>query len=278
MTKLTPRDIVRLKGQRKVVGCAVADFFAAKAAETVGLDFVGTGVSLYSLHHKGTMISTAVTLEQELSLIGAVAAGAPNTFLTCPIPYGHAITEEETLRTCVALVQGGADAIKIQGAGPRIEKIRRAISEGLCVVGHVGLTPEFATTTTGFRGVGKTAQEAVRIYEDALKLQDAGVTWVELECVPYRVAAEITSRLQVPTIGIGSGAGCDGQVLALDDMLGTHDLHYPRHNKKYRNYCEDTIAVLGQFKEEVGTGAFPETKNSFTIPDDEFELFVERLE
>lgn len=278
MSKLTSRDIRELKGQRKIVATTATDYFTAKAVETAGVDLVGTGVSLLAMHTRGTMDAYDVTLEQELTIIGAVRNGAPNTFLSCPIPYGYAVTDEDTLRTTAALVRGGADGVKIQGAGPRIDRIRRVTSEGLLVVGHVGLTPEFASALGGFRSVGKTAQEAIRVYEDGLRLQDAGVVWLELECVPFKVAEEITKRLEIITIGIGSGAGCDGQVLALDDMLGTHDLHYPRHNKKYRNHYEDTIAVLRQFKEEVNTGVFPEPKNSFRIKDEEFEVFMERLD
>lgn len=277
MPKLTARDIARLRGKRKIVMSTATDYFTAKAVEAVGLDCVGTGTSLFALHSKGTMIATEITLEQELSMIRAVRNGAPNTFLTCPLPYGHTISDEEVLRTAVALVKAGADAIKIPGAGPRVEKIRKVVSEGIPCVGHVGLVPEFVSTLGGFRSVGKTAQEAIQVYENALSLQDAGVTWVELECVPHRVAAEITKRLEVPTIGIGSGAVCDGQVLALDDMLGTHDLHYPKHTKRYRNFYEDTIAVLQQFKEDVNSGVFPQIENSFSIRDEEFELFQQRL-
>ena len=277
MPKPTARDIKRLKGQRKIVATTATDYFTAKAVEIAGVDIVGTGVSLFALHATGTMDAAEVTLEQELIMIRAVRNGAPNTFLTCPIPYGYAVTDDDTLRTTAALIRGGADAVKIQGGGVRIERIRKVTRENMPVAGHVGLTPEFASNLGGFRSVGRTAEEAAQVCEDALRLQDAGVTWVELECVPYRVAAEITRRLELPTIGIGSGAGCDGQVLALDDMLGTHDLHYPRHNKRYRSFYEDTVAVLQQYREEVSTGAFPETTNSFGISDEEYEAFLRKV-
>jgi 3-methyl-2-oxobutanoate hydroxymethyltransferase len=167
MSKVTARDIKGLKGQRKIVASTATDYFTARAVEAAGLDIVGTGVSLFALHSRGTTDALGVTLEQELTLVSAVRNGAPNLFLTCPIPYAYAVTDEETLRTVAALIRSGADAVKIQGAGPRIARIKRVTSEGLLVVGHVGLTPEFVSALGGFRSVGKTAQEATHIYEDA---------------------------------------------------------------------------------------------------------------
>ena len=148
----------------------------------------------------------------------------------------------------------------------------------MAVSAHLGLTPEFVSNLGGFRSVGKTVEEAVRVYEDALRLQDAGVMMVELECVPFRVAEEITKRLEAPAMGVGSGSGCDGQVLVLDDMLGAHDLRGMKHNKRYRNFYEDTISVLQQFKDEVNNGGFPQVSNSFKIADEQFDMFVEKID
>jgi 3-methyl-2-oxobutanoate hydroxymethyltransferase len=176
----------------------------------------------------------------------------------------------------VKLLENGADAVKLEGAGSKAERIRKMVGEGILCVGHIGLDTEKAKTG-GFRSVGKTAAEAYQVFEDALELQDCGVVWIELECVPFKVASEITKRIRVPTIGIGSGPDCDGQFLHCEDMLGMHNRYYPKHCKKYLTVYEESVRALKKFRDEVRAGQFPTDTNSFRIRDDEFEKFMNKI-
>ena len=145
-----------------------------------------------------------------------------------PIPYGYSkISHQKTLETAVKLIKSGADAVKIESVGSNLEKIKKINEEGIPCVGTIGLNIEISMRE-GFRCIGKKADEAIKAYQNALSLQSFGVIWIELECMPYRVASEITKRLKVPTIGVGSGPYCDGQFLHSEDILGMHNRYYPK--------------------------------------------------
>ncbi len=149
------------------------------------------------------------------------------------------------------------------------------IEQGIACVGTIGLNIEISTYE-GFRCVGKSSAEAVKAYKNALVLQGLGVVWIEIECMPYKVAKEITGRLKVPTIGIGSGSGCDGQFMHSEDMLGLHNNYYPKHCKKYLDFYWDSVKALTSFKKEVSESLFPGKDNSFEIGESEFEKFRKR--
>ncbi len=194
-------------------------------------------------------------------------------------PYGSSfISYEETLRTVTVLIKAGTNATMIQGTGIRIEKIKRITQEGIPCARHIRLTPWFVSTLGGFRSIGKKAEEAIKLYEDALKLQEAVVLYIEMECIPHKVASEITKRIEVPTIGIGSGPSCDGQVQVCIDLLGMHDSHYPKHSKKYLNIFEDKITAFKKFKQKVDNNIFPGKENSFEIDDKDFEIFMTKID
>jgi len=279
MAKLTAKELQNLKGKRKITMSGALDYFTAKALEISGIDIIATGAPDVETIIKGYEDGNKGTLEEALLAIEGVRRGAPNTFLMVSPPYGSTfISDEETLRTVTALIKAGADATMIQGTGIRIDKIKRITQEGIPCAGHIGLTPWYVSSLGGFRSIGKKSEEAVGLYEDALKLQEAGALYIELECIPYRVAAEITKRIKIPTIGIGSGPFCDGQVQVSIDLLGMHDSHYPKHSRKYLNIFEDKINAFKRFKEEVDNNIFPQPENSFEIEEKEFESFLEKID
>ena len=278
MGKLLPKDIQELKQKRKITRTTGLDFFTARAIEQAGIDIIGLDGPPMEIFFKGMANGDAAVMEEVLLSLAAVRRGAPQTFLMVPIPFGYAsISHEETVRTAVELIRQGADAVKIEGGGPTVEKVRRLTSEGIPCVGHVGLDT-LKAKREGFHSTGKKAGDAYGIYQDAIDLQEAGVLWIELECVTARVAAEITNRVSVPTIGIGSGGGCDGQFLHCEDLLGMHNGYYPKHCKKYAHMFEDSVRHMQQFKEDVEKGIFPDTMNTFKMQDIEFHDFLKLLE
>ncbi len=172
-----------------------------------------------------------------------------------------------------AAMVAGADAVKLEGAGPSVSRVRSIVEAGIPVMGHVGLTPQSATMLGGFKTQGKTAEKARHLVDGALELEEAGAFAVVLEAVPAPVAAEITRRLTVPTIGIGAGRECDGQVLVYHDLLGLTEGHLPRFVKRYANLSREIRDALEHYAEEVRSVTFPEDEHTYEMADDELERF-----
>ena len=173
--------------------------------------------------------------------------------------------------------EAGAEAVKIEGGGPTVDRARALVQAGIPVCGHIGLTPQTATALGGFKAQGRSAAKALQLVEDALALEAAGCFLLVLEAVPEAVAREISSALSIPTIGIGAGAGCDGQVLVWHDLLGIYDGHAPRFVKQYAQLSGTIVAALEQYAGEVRSGAFPEARHTYAMPDDELAAFHDGL-
>jgi 3-methyl-2-oxobutanoate hydroxymethyltransferase len=169
--------------------------------------------------------------------------------------------------------EGGADAVKLERGGTSVDRARAIVGAGIPVMGHVGLTPQTATVLGGFKAQGRTADRAQQLLDDALALQDAGCFAIVIEAVPAAVARATTQALGVPTIGIGAGADTDGQVLVWHDMLGFYEGHAPRFVKRYAELGEAIVEALGRYADEVRSGAFPEAKHTYAMPDEEREAF-----
>jgi 3-methyl-2-oxobutanoate hydroxymethyltransferase len=167
--------------------------------------------------------------------------------------------------------------VKLEGAGTMLPRVRAVTGAGIPVMGHIGLTPQTATMLGGFKAQGRTAAKAARLYEDALALQDAGCFSIVLEAVPSPVAAAITEALDIPTIGIGAGAGCDGQVLVWHDLLGLYEGHAPRFVKQYAELAPTITDAVRRYAAEVRDGAFPLDQHTYSIPDEELALFEEAV-
>jgi 3-methyl-2-oxobutanoate hydroxymethyltransferase len=196
------------------------------------------------------------------------------------MPFGSfQVSDEEAMHNAVRFVkEAGADAVKLEGGGPMLTRVHTLVGGGIPVMGHLGLTPQSATMLGGFKAQGRTAAKAVRLYEDALALEAAGCFAIVLEAVPAPVATRITEALSIPTIGIGAGAGTDGQVLVWHDLLGLYEGHAPRFVKQYADLAEAIKKAVGAYVDEVRERRFPEEQHTYSMPADELALFEEALE
>jgi 3-methyl-2-oxobutanoate hydroxymethyltransferase len=262
------------RGERIVMVTAY-DFPSGRLADAAGIDLilVGDSAAMTVLGHATTV---PATMEEMLMLTRAVTRGAERALVIADMPFGsYQVSDEDALRNAVSFVkEAGADAVKLEGAGPSLARVAALVGAGIPVMGHIGLTPQSATMLGGFRAQGKTAVKARSLVEEAVALEAAGCFSLVLEAVPAPVAARITETLAIPTIGIGSGADCDGQVLVLHDLLGLYDRHSPRFAKRYAELGAEIQDALERFAGEVRSGAFPAEEHTYAMPAEELEAFL----
>lgn len=256
------------RGER-IVAVTAYDFPSALLADSAGVDLilVGDSLGMVVLGHETTV---PVTLDDMLHHTRAVARAKPAALLVADMPFlAAAISPEEALRAAGRLLQeGGAAAVKIEGHGPRVaETIARLTEAGVPVMGHLGLVPQSVHQLGGWRVQGRTGAEAAALLEGARSLESAGAFALVLEGVPAEVGAGITSRLGIPTIGIGAGAGCDGQVQVWHDLLGLSNGWAPRHARKYAELGPAIVAALERYAHEVREGAFPGPEHAASAPE-----------
>jgi 3-methyl-2-oxobutanoate hydroxymethyltransferase len=220
------------------------------------------------------------TMEEMLVLTRAVTRGARRPLVVADMPFGSfQISDEEALGNAIRFVkEAGPDAVKLEGAGRTLSRVATIVEAGIPVMGHIGLTPQSATALGGFKAQGRTAEKARRLYDDALALQAAGCFSLVLEAVPAPVAERITGRLSIPTVGIGAGAGCDGQVLVWHDLLGLYDGQAPRFVKRYASLGDEIRAALETYVSDVREHRFPEEVHTYSMPEEELALFEAELE
>ncbi len=262
----------------KIVMVTAYDAPGARFAEDAGIDIilVGDTAAMVVLGHEGTTVP--VTMDEMLFLTRTVARAARRPIVIGDMPFGsYQVSDEDALENAIRFVkEAGADAVKLEGAGPSVSRARAMVEAGIPVMGHVGLTPQSATQLGGFKTQGKTAEQARELVEGALALEEVGCFSVVLEAVPSPVAAEITRRLTVPTIGIGAGPECDGQVLVYHDLLGLTEGHLPRFVKRYANLSREIRDALEHYAEDVRTGVFPEEQHTYAMADEERDRFETR--
>lgn len=280
MAKLTIKELRALKGKRKIAMCSAFDFFNARACELAGMDAVGTGGGFINYFVRGRINANDDTIEDALLALEGVRNGAPNTFIFMLPPFADEFNGiDQTLKMAATLYGAGADAIRIQGASDiKLKKMEAMTQEGVPVGGHLGLMPRFTTWIGGFKCQGKKAEDAADIFRQAKRVEEAGANWIELECVPHKVAAEITKRIGIPIIGIGAGPDCDGEVQVHLDTLGLQNFHIPRHSKVYTKFHEESVKHLTEYKNEVLNGTFPSPEYAFSIADKEFDKFLDLIE
>jgi 3-methyl-2-oxobutanoate hydroxymethyltransferase len=215
-------------------------------------------------------------MEELLMLTRAVTRGAARPIVVADMPFGsYQVSDEEAVRNAVRFVkEAAADAVKLEGAGPSLSRVLALVGAGIPVMGHIGLTPQSATMLGGFKAQGRTARQARRLVEDAVALEEAGCFALVLEAVPPPVAARVTELLSIPTIGIGSGAECDGQVLVLHDLLGLFETFSPRFAKRYADLGAEIRGALERFAADVRSGAFPAEEHTYAMPEAELEAFL----
>jgi 3-methyl-2-oxobutanoate hydroxymethyltransferase len=277
--KLPLPEVAEMKRRGdRIVMITAYDAPSARIADAAGVDLilVGDSAAMVVLGHDSTV---PATMDELLMLTRAVTRGAHRPLVIADLPFGsYHVSVEQALESAIRFVkEAQADAVKLEGAGPMLARVRALTDAGIPVMGHLGLTPQTATMLGGFKAQGRTATKAVQLYEDALALQAAGCFSIVLEAVPSPVAARITEALDIPTIGIGAGPDCDGQVLVWHDLLGLYEGHAPRFVKQYADLAPTIGAAVEQYATEVRDGTFPEEKHTYSMTEEELALFEESL-
>jgi len=255
--KLTVAELIALKGKRKIVLTTCFDEWTARAAEEAGVDMI---------------VSWGSSLEHSKFVVEAVRRGAPNTLIGSGINPDAYVSIEDALRVAGEIRAAGTDIIYCSGLVP--DKFAGLARQHYPCCGHVGYLPVNDTWYGGPRAVGKTWDEAKKVYDNVMALEAAGCIAVEMEVVPAKVAAEITKRTKMLVFSMGSGPDCDGQFIFSEDILGTHKGHYPRHSVTHAHLMDDAIKALGQYREDVVSGAYPQAKHCIKMKDEEFARFM----
>ena len=278
--KLPLPELVDMKRrQDKIVMVTAYDAPAARIADEAGVELilVGDTAAMVMLGHESTI---PVTLDEMIFLTRAVTSSARQPLVVGDLPFGtYEISDEQAVGSAIRLVkEGGVDVVKLEGAGRMLSRVRAIAESNIGIMGHIGLTPQSATKLGGFRAQGRNADAALKLYDDALALQDAGCFAIVLEAVPAAVAARITDALAIPTIGIGAGSDCDGQVLVWHDLLGLYEGPTPRFVKRYADLAGEIADAVDRYATDVRSGAFPEERHTYSIPDAELASFEAELD
>lgn len=277
--KITTLALRRKKQRGEPITMLTAyDYPTALAIDQAGIDIilVGDSLGMVVLGYPNTL---PVTMEDMLHHCRAVSRGARAPLLVGDMPFmSYQASPQDAVRNAGRFLQeAGIDAVKLEGGRERLEAIESIISAGIPVMGHIGLTPQSVNQLGGFRPQGKEAVAARRLLEDALILQEAGCFSLVLESLPTRLATTISQRLEIPTIGIGAGIGCDGQVLVTHDLLGLFDRFTPRFVKKYADLHGEMARAFAEYIEDVEAHLFPGEEHSIEMSEEEWQRFQEGL-
>ncbi len=251
------------------------DYPTALSMDAAGVDsiLVGDSLGMVVLGYANTI---PVTMEEMLHHCRAVSRGARSALLIGDMPFmSYQASIEEAVRNAGRfLKESGMDAVKLEGGRERADAVRAIVGAGIPVMGHLGLTPQSVNQLGGFRPQGKTASAAKKLLEDALLLEEAGCFSLVLESVPARLAEHISKKISIPTIGIGAGVGCDGQVLVTHDLLGLFERFTPKFVKKYADFHSEMSRSFAEYLEDVQTRQFPGVEHSVEMADGEWEEFI----
>jgi 3-methyl-2-oxobutanoate hydroxymethyltransferase len=278
--KVTIRTFQQKKQRSEPISVLTAyDYPTALIADQAGLEalLVGDSLGMVVLGYANTL---PVTMADMLHHAKAVARGAKTALLIGDMPFmSYQVSVSKAVRNAGRFLQeAGMDAVKLEGGRERLEAIQAIVSAGIPVMGHLGLTPQSVHQLGGFRPQGRSAAAAERLLADALGLQEAGCFSLVLESIPARLATFVSQRLAIPTIGIGAGAGCDGQVLVTHDLLGLFDRFTPAFVKRYADLHAQMLAAFNAYRQEVEVRAFPAAEHTVEMPDEAWEAFIEKVE
>ena len=278
----TKRTITEIRDSKrsgeKMVYTSVPDYTSAQWAEMAGVDVAVVGDSLAMIAH-GHSSTVPATMDMMVMHAQAVRRGAPNTFVLGCMPYQSYNTVDRALVNATRFMQeAGCDAVKPQGGKTQAHILAALVDAGIPTASHIGLTPHTVAMFGGFKVQGRNAESAMRILEDALAIQDAGCFMLEFEAVPARIARVISEQLEIPTIGIGAGAGTDGQILLSYDLLGVFTDFKPKFTKRYANLTEVAVSGLETYVAEVKAGTFPDDDHSYGVKDEVYEEFLSLVE
>eukprot|EP01117_Protostelium_nocturnum_P015129 TRINITY_DN5833_c0_g1_i1.p1 TRINITY_DN5833_c0_g1~~TRINITY_DN5833_c0_g1_i1.p1 ORF type:complete len:730 (+),score=268.81 TRINITY_DN5833_c0_g1_i1:211-2400(+) len=271
--KTTVKDLEKkAQGHIPITMVTAYDYSSAFNVNSAGIDMilVGDSLGMTMLGHRDT---TQVTMEDMIHHCKAVNSAVDSSFVVGDLPFGsYETSSQEAAKNAIRLVkEGKVDAIKLEGGSRVKEAVKAIVATGITVIGHIGLTPQTATALGGFKAQGRTATEAKKLMEDALAIQEAGASFLVLECVPEILASHITKQLSIPTIGIGAGVGCSGQVLVYHDMMGLYPNFTPKFSKQFVNLKDSIQTALNNFKNEVVTRKFPSPNHTFSMKPEEFK-------
>jgi 3-methyl-2-oxobutanoate hydroxymethyltransferase len=273
-----PQLLQKKNRKEKIIMLTAYDYPLAKLVEAAGVDMILVGDSggMVKLGYANTI---PVTMDEMLMMVKAVRRGAPKTFIIADLPFlSYQVSREQAIQNAGRFIkEGGADAVKLEGGRRMAETVRAITDAGIAIQGHLGLTPQNVTQLGGYRVQGKSFDAAKALIQDAISLEEAGIFSLILEAVPVRLANFLTDKLSVPTIGTGSGAGCDGQNLITPDMLGYYDAFCPKYVKRYAALNTIIGEALKKYKDEVASGVFPGEEHTYPLKDEAFldQLFEE---
>jgi 3-methyl-2-oxobutanoate hydroxymethyltransferase len=284
MTDVHQREAIALpelgamkRAGTKIVMVTAYDHPSARLASEAGIDLILVGDSAGN-NVLGYETTVPVSMDEAVMLTAAVARAKPRALVVGDMPFGSfQASDADAVANAVRLVKAGADAVKLEGAGPMLSRARAIVGAGIPVMGHLGLTPQSATKLGGMKAQGRTAATAAKLLADARELEAAGCFALVLESVPARVAAHVSEAIGIPTIGIGAGAGCDGQVLVWHDLLGLTEGPTPRFVKRYADLAGEIRRGLHAFAADVRSGAYPADEHVYKIPADELHAFEDEL-
>lgn len=268
--KITIPQFKEMKQQGKKIKMVTAyDYLLAAVIDKSPIEtiLVGDSLGMVVLGYESTV---SVTMEDMLHHIKPVVKGAPNTLIIADMPFGsYNVSISEAIANANRIMkEGGADCIKLEGGAVVVETVRSIVNAGIPVMAHIGLTPQTVSQLGGFKVQGKDAGAALKLLEDAQKLEEAGAFAIVAECVPAPVAKLLAEKLSIPVIGIGAGADCDGQVLVAQDMLGMFDRFVPKFVKQYANLNGIIVDALQEYAKEVDKGIFPGPEHSFGMKEE----------
>ena len=263
------RDIAGMKGKSKISAVTGYDFTMASLCDRAGIDIilVGDSAGMVMLGYSST---TQVTMDQMCMFTQAASNARKDALLVADLPFmSYQTGAEDAIRNSGRLVKAGAGAVKLEGGSKMAGVVRAIVDVGIPVMGHIGVQPQTSMLAGGYRVQGRTAESAAGLLNDARSLEEAGAFSVALEMVASEAAGIISESVRIPTIGIGSGAGCDGQVLVVQDLLGMYDKIKPKFAKRYLSLAEDIVGAISRYKEETQSGIFPAKENSFGMDKEE---------
>ncbi len=273
MKKKTVKHIREMKGREKIVMLTAYDAAMAGLLDDCGIDIllVGDSLGMVVLGYESTV---PVTMEEMLHHVAAVRRGSPNALVIADMPFGSfQVSPERAVENGIRFMkEGGCDGVKIEGGGEACETVQALVRAGVPVMGHLGVTPQTAGLLGGYGVQGRTAEAARRMLADAESLVEAGVFSLVLECIPEELARVISRRVAVPTLGIGAGIHCDGQVLVTNDLLGLFDRFTPHFVRKYAELAPLIREAVTGFRTDVRQGAFPGPEHSFSSETDFSDL------
>ena len=268
--KTTVADFLSMKKNgEKITMVTAYDYSTAKLIDNSGINsiLVGDSLGMVMLGYPDTV---SVTMEDMLHHVKAVSRGTENALVICDMPFMSYQTSvyDAVVNAGRLMKEGRAGAVKLEGGKEYAEHVRAIVNASIPVCGHIGMTPQSVNAFGGFKVQGKTEEAARKLIEDAIALQEAGAFAVVIECVPHKLAEYISEILSIPTIGIGAGNGCSGQVLVYQDMLGMYSDFTPKFVKKFANVGDVMTDAFKSYSDEVKTGQFPTEEHSFRIDDD----------